>query len=170
MANDCWETPQYIFDWLDEEFDFDIDLAADESNTKCNHYLDKFWDSLKVDWSTSYLDCLSKDRNRPVCWLNPPYSDPLPWVKKAYEESQYGATIVCLLPADTSTKWFHDWVYGKAEIRFIRGRVRFVDPTTGKVTKDPPKSGSMIVIYGPDAKVGQVFTVDRPDIKVKHIS
>jgi phage N-6-adenine-methyltransferase len=167
MANDSWATPQYIFDWLDEEFHFGLDAACTFSNCKCERglfYPD--YDALTEDWSK---DNELNETYRNV-WLNPPYSNPLPWVKKAYEEGTEGTTVVCLLPADTSTKWFHDWVYGKAEIRFIKGRVRFVDPTTGKVTKDPPKFGSMIVIYGPNAKVGQVFTVDRPDIKVKHIS
>lgn len=60
-------------------------------------------------------------------FLNPPYSNPTPWVKKAYEESLKGKTIVGLLRGDTSTRWFHDWVLGKAELRFIKGRLRFND-------------------------------------------
>jgi hypothetical protein len=75
-----------------------------------------------------------------------------------------------LLPADISTKWFHDWVFGKAEIRFVKGRIRFVDPLERKNKYDVPKFGSVIAIYGPKAKVGQVLSVERPDIKGKRVS
>lgn len=95
-------------------------------------------------------------------WLNPPYSDPYPWVKKAYEESQKGCIVVCLLPCDTSTKWFHEWVINKAEIRLLQGRVNFIDPSTGKETKDSPKFGSMIAIYGPNI-TPCIKPVKRPD-------
>ena len=58
--------------------------------------------------------------------MNPPYGREIGhWVKKAYETSLKGSTVVCLLPARTDTKWFHDYIYGKAEIRFIRGRLKF---------------------------------------------
>lgn len=170
MANDLWATPQYIFDWLDEEFHFDLDAACTFSNCKCERglfYPD--YDSLTEDWSK---DNELNETYRNV-WLNPPYSDPLPWVKKAYEESLNGTTVVCLLPADTSTKWFHDWVFGKAEVRFVKGRIAFDCPggngSHSPNYKNAPTFGSMIAIYGPNAKVGQAFSVDRPDVKKKRV-
>lgn len=61
-----------------------------------------------------------------VTFCNPPYGREIgKWVRKAYEESKKGPTVVMLLPARTDTKWFHDYIYGKAEIRFIRGRLKF---------------------------------------------
>jgi phage N-6-adenine-methyltransferase len=151
MANDLWATPQYLFDWLDEEFKFDLDAAANEHNYKC----DKFF-TPNEDYPEGAFAFNWNEFGKSI-WLNPPYSNPYPWVKKAYEESLRGCTVVCLLPADISTKWFHDWVIGKAEIRFIQGRISFDGEKKGA-----PKFGSMIAIYGPNI-TPKVIGVKRPD-------
>jgi phage N-6-adenine-methyltransferase len=148
LANDLWETPQYIFDWLDKEFNFILDAACNDSNCKCPV-------GLCVDCGDNALELNWDDAKR--VWLNPPYSDPSPWVKKAYEESQKGCMVVCLLPADISTKWFHEWVIGKAEIRFVQGRISFNGNKKGA-----PKFGSMIAIYGPGIEP-KAISVKRPD-------
>lgn len=112
---DDWETPELLFQKLNEEFNFTIDVCANEINAKCILYYDVITNGLIQDWS------------RDICWMNPPYGKVIgDWVKKAYEESLCGATVVCLLPARTDTRWFHDYIYHKAEIRFIRGRLKFV--------------------------------------------
>ena len=75
-------------------------------------------------------------------FCNPPYGRELPkWVKKCFEESKRAEIIVMLIPARTDTRWFHDYIYGKAEIRFIKGRLKFGD---GKSRAPFP---SMLVIY-----------------------
>lgn len=80
-------------------------------------------------------------------FCNPPYGKELPkWVKKSYEESQKGNLIVMLLPARTDTRWFHDYIYHKAKIRFIRGRLKFNDGKT------PAPFPSMLVIYDNERK------------------
>lgn len=77
-----------------------------------------------------------------IVWCNPPYGREIgKWVEKAYKESLEGATVVLLLPARTDTKWFHDYIYGKAEIRFVRGRLKFGD---GKNSAPFP---SMVVVF-----------------------
>jgi site-specific DNA-methyltransferase (adenine-specific) len=91
---------------LDAEFHFNFDPCPLNDNP--------IVDGLSREWGTSVF-------------MNPPYSNPTPWVKKAYEESLQGKTVVGLLRGDTSTRWFHDWVLGKAELRFIKGRVCFND-------------------------------------------
>ena len=149
MANDNWQTPQYIFDWIENKlgFKFDLDVAADINNSKVEGcYLTEEDNALEMEWVYGLK-----------CWLNPPYSDPAPWVKKAYEESLKGATVVCLLPADISTAWFHDWVIGKAEIWLIQGRIQFDGDKKGS-----PKFGSMVAIYSPGLIPG-VKGVKRPD-------
>ena len=81
--------------------------------------------------------------NRVFC--NPPYGRELPkWVKKCYEESLKGTLVVMLIPARTDTRWFHDYIYGKAEIRFIKGRLKF-----GNAKQSAPFP-SMVVVYGKD--------------------
>lgn len=83
-----------------------------------------------------------------IVFCNPPYGRELPkWVKKCYEESLKGTLVVMLIPARTDTRWFHDYIYGKAEIRFIKGRLRF-----GNAKQSAPFP-SMVVIYGNQNKV-----------------
>ncbi len=108
---DLWETPQYFFDSLDAEFRFNLDVCALPENTKCANYYTPEQDGLLQPW-------------RGVCWCNPPYGRQIgKWVEKAAKSD---ATVVMLLPARTDTEWFHQYIYGKAEIRFIPGRLKFV--------------------------------------------
>ena len=127
-----WETPQQLFDELNHEFDFDIDLCASSSNTKCQRYYSIKQNSLSKKW-------------KGVCWLNPPYSRLLGvWIQKAYKASLSGATVVCLIPSSTDTSWWHDYVI-KGEIRFLRGRLSFKNGN--KLARSPfPCS---IVIFRP---------------------
>jgi len=100
---DNWKTPDKLYNELNNEFHFNDDPCPLNGNG-----------GLEREWGSS-------------TFMNPPYSKPTPWVKKAYEQSQKGKTIVGLLRGDTSTRWFHDWVLGKAELRFIKGRIHFND-------------------------------------------
>lgn len=125
-----WETPQDLFDELNREFHFDIDVCASEQNHKCKRYYDIAADSLKQEW-------------KGICWMNPPYGRQIgKWIQKAYESSLQGATVVCLLPSRTDTKWFHDYCL-KGEIRFIRGRLKF------NHSKNSAPFPSMIVVFTP---------------------
>lgn len=102
-----WETPKHLFDSLDSEFDFNLDPCASHFNAKCSRYFTEEDNGLTQDWKS-------------VVFMNPPYGRRISaWVHKAYNESQKGALVVGLLPARTDTQWFHDWVYHKAEIRFL---------------------------------------------------
>lgn len=111
-AKDDWETPQRLFDELDAEFHFTVDVCASAENRKVNNFIPKEYDALSMRWYG-------------VCFMNPPYGRQIiKWVKKAYEESLNGATVVCLLPARTDTIWWHEYCM-KGEIRFIKGRLKF---------------------------------------------
>jgi phage N-6-adenine-methyltransferase len=124
---DNWSTPQDIFDELHKEFNFKTDVCASAENHKCEHYFNEYIDGLSVPWSKSN-------------WMNPPYGREIgKWVKKASENP----LTVCLLPARTDTRWFHDYIYNKAEIRFIKGRLKFGD------SKNSAPFPSMIVVFSP---------------------
>lgn len=85
-------------------------------------------------------------------FCNPPYGREVgKWVRKAYEEAQRGATVVLLIPARTDTTYFHDYIYGRAEIRFVRGRLRFTDEE-GKAYAAAPFP-SMVVVYNGNKEV-----------------
>ena len=115
-ATDLWATPMDFFKRYDNLYGFELDVCADDENAKCKKYFTKRDDGLSKDWSG-------------VCWMNPPYGREIGlWMKKAWESSLSGATVVCLVPARTDTKWWHDYAM-KGEIEFIRGRLKFVNAT-----------------------------------------
>lgn len=129
-----WETPQWLFDELNNEFGFDIDVCATPGNAKCSRYYTEKEDAMHQPWGGKV-------------WCNPPYSRQVGrWVKKAHDEAQNGATVVMLLFARTDTKWFHDYIYNKAEVRFLKGRLRF----NGSAVNAP--APSMVVIFRPQEK------------------
>jgi len=110
---DNWETPQNFFDKLNEEFGFTLDVCAEDNTAKCEKYYTKKDDAFTKEW-------------KGVCWMNPPYGRGIGvWLKKAYETSQNGSTIVCLIPSRTDTKWWHDYIMKSSEIRFVKGRLKF---------------------------------------------
>lgn len=124
-----WETPQDLFDKLNAEFHFDLDVCALPENAKCERYYTPEDDGLLQPWNG-------------VCWCNPPYGKTIgKWVQKAYETFTGGGTVVMLLPARTDTKWFHEYIYNKAEIRFIKGRLKFGN------SKNAAPFPSMIVVF-----------------------
>lgn len=127
---DLWATPQDFFDKLNEEFHFNLDPCALPSNAKCSTYFTPIQNGLIQDWSGFRVFC------------NPPYGKEIKkWVKKCYDEAQKGTLIVLLIPARTDTTYFHNFIYHKAEIRFIKGRLRF-----GNANNSAPFP-SMIVIW-----------------------
>lgn len=126
--SDEWATPQAVYEALDSEFHFTLDPCATEANAKCGFFFTKEDDGLQKNWGGWRVFC------------NPPYSNIKDWAKKCYEESTH-ALIVMLVPSRTDTAWFHDYVYGKAEIRFIKGRLKF-----GNAEQNAPFP-SMIAIY-----------------------
>ena len=103
-GHDNFATPKELYNSLDSEFHFNDDPCP------LNDSPDE--DGLSRKWGSS-------------TFMNPPYSNPYPWCKKAYEESLNGKVVVGLLRGDTSTKWFHEWVLPYAELRFIKGRIKF---------------------------------------------
>ena len=117
-----WATPQAFFDELNKEFDFTLDPCATPQNAKCARYFTKEIDGLAQSWHGEVVFC------------NPPYGrDISKWVAKAYAETLSGGAklIVLLIPARTDTAYFHDYIYKKHEIRFVRGRLHFNESKCG---------------------------------------
>ena len=130
---DEWETPIRLFNALDREFNFTLDVCATDDNAKCGNHYNKADDGLSRRWQTdTYAFC------------NPPYSNILPWVKKAVRELADGNKSVLLLPNDPSTEWFAECKKNAAEIRFIVGkRVQFDAP---KGVQKSSNTGTNIVV------------------------
>ena len=126
-----WETPQKLFDELNKEFNFTVDVASSDNNYKVNKHYTIKENGLIQNWDNE------------IVWCNPPYGRTIEkWVEKAWNSS---ALVVMLLPARTDTKWFHKYIYKKdiVEIRFIKGRLKFGD------SKNSVPFPSMIVIFYP---------------------
>ncbi len=132
----CWSTPQEFFDALDTEFGFTLDVAALPGTAKCRRFFSPEDNGLNHDWSQD------------VFWMNPPYGrgqDVYQWVEKAFLSARDGGTGVCLLPASTETKWFHDFCMKASEIRFVRDRLWF--SLSGKTQR--ANHAAVIVVFTP---------------------
>ena len=115
-TTDEWETPQKLFDELDAVYGFTLDPCSSDENAKCKKHYTKADDGLK------------RSCGGETVFMNPPYGRRIgEWVRKAYTESrQKETTVVCLLPARTDTKWFHDYCL-RGKVEFIKGRLHFND-------------------------------------------
>lgn len=131
--SDEWATPQALFDELDNEFHFDLDACATDENHKCVEYYTKEDDGLKFSWGGRRV------------FVNPPYSEVCKWVEKAfYETKQENTLVVVLIPSRTDTKYFHDYIYNRSEIRFVKGRLKFGDSKLGA-----PFPSMIVIFRGP---------------------
>ena len=130
---DLWQTPKQLFNNLNKEFIFTHDVAASDDNHLCDKYLTEKDNALDFRWGKTN-------------WCNPPYSNIMPWVKKAAIEHQKGKTIVMLVPADTSVQWFKEAYNSCNEVRFITGRLAFVNADTKNPVSGNNK-GSVLFIW-----------------------
>ena len=127
---DMHSTPQAFYDGLDQEFHFTLDPCATADNAKCEKFYTEADDGLAQSWEGETV------------FMNPPYGREIgAWIEKCTAEMYSARTIVALLPARTDTRWFHDYIYGKAEIRFVKGRLKFGD------AKNAAPFPSMVVIW-----------------------
>jgi site-specific DNA-methyltransferase (adenine-specific) len=128
--SDEWETPRGIFEELNAEFYFNLDPCATDQNHKCKKYFTAEQNGLEQMWGGYRVFC------------NPPYSKIALWVEKAFRETRTDNTLVVLLiPARTDTRYFHDFILNRSEIRFLKGRLKFNE------SKNSAPFPSMVVIF-----------------------
>ena len=145
-----WTTPDYIFNRLNLEFNFTLDVCAFPESAKCQKYFTPEIDGLKQDWSND------------ICFCNPPYSECGIWMKKAHEEAVKGAIVVALLPCRPDNKYWHQYCMQASEIRFVKGRLRF-----GNSNNSAPFPSCLIVFnyYNWDGLL-RVSTYDKGRLKL----
>jgi site-specific DNA-methyltransferase (adenine-specific) len=136
QKTDEWETPANIFKPLDEKFHFTLDPCATDKNHKCVKYYTPEQDGLKQDWGGE------------TAFINPPYSEAAKWIRKAVDESKKGNTCVLLIPARVDTTYWHDYC-AKAEIWFLRGRLKFINKVINPKGELPSIFPSAVVIFRP---------------------
>ena len=152
-VNNAWCTPQDYFDELNAEFNFTLDPCATQENHKCNIFY------------TINDDGLNKDWNKNRVFMNPPYGGHTgKWIKKAWEESQKGCIVVCLIVSSTDRSYWHDYIFPFAsQIRFIRGRISF------GTSKSTAPFASAIIIFGKQFKDKIIFYKESINSKRKEI-
>ena len=144
---DLWATPWWVFHYAEQYFNikFDLDACAMEHNTKVKNFITPEQNTLTTDWQGRY------------CWMNPPYSNPLPFVLRAIQQSVlHNKTVVMLLNVDGSTKWFDMCVRNAKEIVYItNSRIPFINNETGEET-DQNNKPQMLVLFEPKAHYGSL--------------
>ncbi len=140
---DDWYTPQEFFEALDAEFHFTLDPCSSKENAVCDKFFTIEDDGLSKSWAGERV------------FMNPPYGRVIgSWMKKALAESMRGALVVCLIPARTDTKWWHECC-ALGEVRFIKGRLKF----GGSKTNAPFPSA--IVIFRPQEVATEIDSALR---------
>lgn len=130
---DDWETPDALYQELDNEFHFDLDACASAENHKCENYYTIDDNGLLKNWGGHTV------------WCNPPYSNVRDWIRKCYYEGHKpNTTVVCLVFSRTDTKWWWNYVQNKAEVRFVKGRIKF-----GGIANAPFPS-ALVIFRGPE--------------------
>ena len=149
---DLWQTPKSLFRRLNWEFLFTADICASHENKLHPVYYTEDQDALTSPWFN-------------VNWCNPPYSDVTPWVDKAIEQYQQGKTIVMLVPSDTSVKWFKKAYDSCNEVRFISGRISFINASTQLPVNGNNKGSVLFIWRGNSPKNSHTVTlIDRDDL------
>jgi len=146
-ATDDWPTPNDFFQSCNLKYGpFTTDVCASKENAKCDKFYTIEDSGLNQKWEG-------------VCWMNPPYGGLIgQWMKKAYDSSLDGATVVCLVPSRTDTRWWHDYaVHG--EIEFIKGRLKFGGH------KNPAPFPSALVVFKPKRNFKKKVTLEWRDVK-----
>lgn len=136
-------TPDELFNELDNEFHFVIDLASTDENRKCNQNFTLQNSALNQSWP------------RGNCFLNCPYSEIYIWMRKCLIEAEQGSTIICVLPCDTSTKWFHHWIWNKHFHRPRKGRIMRCPDKRYKFIDNPAKFATLIIIFNGKECIGE---------------
>lgn len=147
-TSDHWATPRGVFAAISRRYGpFDLDACATQYTAKCPLWYGEQDNGLEQPW-------------RGRVWVNPPYSNPRPWIARAVEAVQRGEAerVVMLLPSATDTTWFHDLVLPNAEVVFVRGRIRFIGWRGTPI--GTPKAGNIIAVF---PKPSQAFSLSATE-------
>lgn len=126
---DLWRTPGYVVEAVRRSLarrgaELTLDACAFPEDAVCPAWISPEENSLVTSWA-------SRARGG-WAWWNPTYSDPAPWVTKAAAEARAGCSSVALLPSCTGARWWAELAAAAEVLVFIRGRVAFLHPDTGR--------------------------------------
>ena len=157
---DLWETPKPIFNPLDLEFGFHVDVCASAKNTLCDYHFSESFSALEHNW-----DCQSTNYHHKVFFLNPPYSQTALFLERAAQQANdNNLTVVAIVNANTDTQWFSEAVNTANEVRLLTGRVGFIKASGGKSNGNT--KGQCLIIWRGNCKTPcQITMVDRKTLE-----
>lgn len=157
---DTWATPQYLFNWLNSIYDFDVDLCASSENAKTKCFFSAEDDGLSQAWSDEVG----------VGFCNPPYSDIKPWIVKAMDEANKGFTTVMLIPTPNGESHYHEIFVHATSITFITGRIAFYNPHLKKYVSGNTRGSCVVEFsrnFNHDMPI-QINYIQREALKVNY--
>ena len=124
MSNDLWRTPPEVIDYIQNRFGIiEIDLCSSDENTVCPFNINEEENFLDDCWLGEKM--INKGD---LAFCNPPYSNPLPFVKQCVKWAKHGYAVSGILNFDPSTKWFCELINANALIMpIIGGRIAFLN-------------------------------------------
>ena len=154
-SKDLWQTPLSLFDNLNDEFSFELDVCADHDNALCDNFYTSGQSALICEWEAF---------SNSSAFMNPPYSLTQSFLDRAADQAkEYNITVVALVNANTDTKWFADAAKSANEIRLISGRIAFVKPDGGKANGNT--KGQCLIIWRGNCKTPcQITMVSREEL------
>ena len=166
MANNNWRTPPEVFNRLNDEFEFQADMASSDENKLVNLHFTEEDDSLSFDWHDMIKSMFFMKMTKAYVFCNPPYDKPLPWIEQAIKAQKKGLGTVMILNADTSVKWFLRALKVVSEIRYITaydddegnynpGRIGFIDEKGNAISSN--SKPQFILVFNP-FKIGAQIT------------
>ena len=139
-----WATPSLLFSHLQDEFEFDLDVAASKRNAKCSRFFTEADSALDQIWGP-----------RASAWCNPPFKTIEPWAKRAVLAAmEWESQTVLLVPASVDTAWFHDQVVPHSQFWFFRGRINFRPPGKEIKADSGPAFGCLLAHFAPGISPG----------------
>lgn len=155
-AQQNWRSPSWLVEMFHDRYGFTLDAAAEPSSAVCPIYITEDDDAFVVPWRSF------GGRLHDAAWLNPPYGRTVHrWLRRAWEQSQTGVTVVILVFARTDTRAFHDWLWRAADIWFVRGRLRFGRPDGSGPYGYGAPAPSLVAVFQPSASGPPNFHVLR---------
>ncbi len=132
-----WATPQPLFDVLNAEYKFTVDVCASAWNAKLPRFYTRADDALSKDWSGERW------------WCNPPYKEIKKWLAYGWEMADRGGFGVYLVPMSTDTEWYHDYGYFM-EQHIFKGRISFERPAweTAPISDSPGFASQLLIVGG----------------------
>lgn len=126
MSNDMWATPPEVISYIEKRFGkIELDLCASEKGHACDYYITQEEDFLNESTLRSHDGSI---HGGSISWMNPPYSNPLPFIKQAIEWSKMGYAVAGVLNNDSSTKWFLELAeHAQILMPITGGRIAFID-------------------------------------------